>query len=85
MVPMKVRHTCGPRGGAANEARLAESTKTSISRNTLQRAPISEAIFGFLVTFPILEGSKLSSANYHPCAIYPLINTPGVINSGHGW
>ena len=66
MVPMKVRHTCGPRGGAANEARLAESTKTSISRNISQRAPISEAIFGILVTFPILETSKFHSVDYHP-------------------
>ena len=63
---MKVRHTCGPRGGAAKEGRLAESTKTSISRNICLGAPISEAIFGFLVTFPILEASKFYSVDYHP-------------------
>ena len=38
--------------------------------------PISEAIFGILVTFPILQGSKFSSANYHPYPYCPLINTP---------
>ena len=48
------------------------------------RAPISEAIFGFVVTFPILEASKFIPLIITPRRICPLINTPGVINSGHG-
>ena len=51
---------------------------TSISRNNDREHLPSEARFGILDEFPILEVWPFTSAEYHPTERCPLVNTPSV-------